>query len=83
MKRKGIPKKRIGPESGSRERSIRMRQYKGVGRALNAAQRSAPGYKSVSLCGTGPVMVELCHGIIEGKKENKYLKEVMRRRRQN
>ena len=69
MKRKGIPKKRIGPESGSRERSIRMRQVKVTGRALNAVQRSAPGYMSVSLCGICPEMAEPYYGIIEEKKK--------------
>ena len=45
-----VPKKRIGPP-GLWERSIRMRQCKGVGRAFNAAERSVFGYESASLCG--------------------------------
>ncbi len=49
MKRKGIPKKRIG--LGDWERSIRMRQIKGTGGPLNAAERSAYVGMSVSLCG--------------------------------
>ncbi len=52
MKRKGIPKKRIG--LGDWERSIRMRQIKGTGGPLNAAERSALGGMSVSLCGIIP-----------------------------
>lgn len=66
MKRKGIQRKRIGPEAGCLERSIRVRQFKGVGRALNAAERSALGDMSVSLCGTK-----------EAKKEKNNEKEVM------
>ncbi len=64
MKRKGIPKKRIGPEAWSWERSIRMRQFKVSNKTLNAAERSAYGCMSVSLC-----------GIME-KKKNKREKEV-------
>ena len=41
MKRKGISEKRIGPEVGSRERSIRKRHIKVTEQALNAAERSA------------------------------------------
>ena len=69
MKRKGIPKKRIGPGPGSRERSIRMRQIKGVGRPFNAAERSIYGYMSASLC-----------GIKEEKKEINNEKEVMQKK---
>ena len=69
MKRKGIPKKRIGP--GDWERSIRMRQFKGTGEPLNAAERSALGGMSVSLC-----------GIME-KKKNKREKEVKKENRQS
>ena len=50
MNIRGIPKTRIGPP-GEWERSIRMRQCKGVGRAFNAAERSVFGYESASLCG--------------------------------
>ena len=71
MKRKGIPKKRIGPEPESRERSIRMRQFKVMGRALNAAERSIYGGMSVSLCGINPVMAESLCGARERKKRNK------------
>ena len=72
MKRKGIQRKRIGPEAGCLERSIRMRQFKGVGRALNAAERSALGDMSVSLCGTK-----------EAKKEKNNEKEVKKENRQS
>jgi len=69
MKRKGIPKKRIGPESGSRERSIRMRQAKVREETLNAAERSAYGGMRVSLCGINPVMAKSFYGVKEVKKE--------------
>ncbi len=69
MKRKGIPKKRIG--LGDWERSIRMRQFKDTGESLNAAERSALGGMSVSLC-----------GIME-KKKNKNEKEVVKRKKMN
>ena len=70
MKRKGIPKKRIGPAPGCWERSIRKRQFKGAVITLNAAERSiySDGDMSASLC-----------GIKEEKKEKKYEKEVMLR----
>ena len=51
MNIQGIPRKRIGPEPGSRERSIRKRQFKVTEQTLNAADRSAYGYTSASLCG--------------------------------
>ncbi len=72
MERKGIPKKRIGPEEGCWERSIRMRQFKVIWRALNAAERSAYRSISTSLCG------------IKGKKrEIKKEKEVVKGNRQS
>ncbi len=71
MSRKGIPKKRIGPGPGSRERSIRVWRKGVKGRALNAAERSAYGSMSTSLC-----------GIME-KKENKNEKEVVKGNRQS
>ena len=67
MKRKGIPNKRIGPELGSWERSIRKRHFKVTELTLNATERSPYGYMSASLC-----------GIKEEKKEKKYEKEVRR-----
>lgn len=67
MKRKGIPKKRIGPDRVSRERSIRKRHIEVVEQTLNAAERSVYGYMSASLC-----------GINEEIKENNYSKEVKR-----
>ena len=72
MKRKGIPKKCIGPNPGSWERSIHKRQFKGVVITLNAAERSTYGYMSASLC-----------GIKEGKEEKKYEKEVKEEHRQS
>jgi hypothetical protein len=79
MKRKGIPKKRIGPEAWSWERSMRKRHIKVTELALNAAERSVYGYVSTSLCGINPVMIESFYGIKEEKKENNYLKEVMKK----
>ena len=81
MERKGIPKKRIGPDIGCWERSIRMRQFKvrnktslrsmGLVNSTNAAERSAYGMMSTSLCG------------IKVKKENKNEKEVKKEHRQS
>ena len=65
MKRKGIPKKRIGPEAWSWERSIRKRHIKVTEPTLNAAERSTYSDRSVSLC-----------GIKEEKKEKNNRKEV-------
>ncbi len=58
MKRKGIPKKRIGPETECWERSIRVRQFKVSSKTLNAAERSAYCDMSTSLCGINPVVME-------------------------
>ena len=68
MSRKGIPKKRIGPGPGNRERSIRMRRKGVKGRALNAAERNTYGHMSVSLCGINPVMTKSFYG---GKRKKR------------
>ena len=82
MKRKVIPKKRIGPEMCSWERSIRVRLKRVKRRALNAAERSTCSDRSVSLCGTCLVMEEPFYWG-KGKKRNKKEKEVVNRRRIN
>ena len=90
MKRKGIPKKRIGPITGCMERSIRMRRFKGETLTLNAAERSAYGGISVSLCGIGSNIVSNSQYLrlaecakafckVTEKKEKNNEKEVMRR----
>ena len=66
MKRKGIPKTRMGPAEGCWRRPVRMRQGEAKRRALNAAEGSAYRYVSVSLC-----------GIDEAKKGKNKEKEVM------
>ena len=68
MKRKGIPRKCIGPEAGGWERSIHKRHFKVTDPTLNAAESITYGYMSTSLC-----------GIKEEKKEINNEKEVIKR----
>ena len=79
MERRVIPKKRIGSFNGDEGRSMRMRQVKGRHKTLDAAERSAYGYMSVSLCGSTPVMAKSFYGGKMKKREIKKEKEVMKR----
>ena len=81
MERRVIPKKRIGSFYDDMGMSMRMRQDKGRHRTLDAAEGSAYGQMSVSLCGIPLESTEafrflpLTAQVME-KKRNKEEKEV-------
>ena len=81
MERRVKPKERIGSFNGDEGRSMRMRQVKGRHKTLDAAERSAYGDMSVSLCGSNLEMAESLYGVKEEKKEKNNEKEVMREQR--